>query len=145
MPKKFQMADTKRLVCALVLASALLPISSAFAAGLVPCGGQGEPTCTWNMLMELGKRIINFLLFTIAVPLAALLVAYGGMLMLISGTNPGNVNKGKTIIYQTLISLAIAFLAWLIVNTLLGVLTQGKFGLQTRALPVIISLYNAES
>lgn len=117
----------KLFIFVLILASALLPTSFAFAQGLVPCGGPGQPACTWNHLLQLVRNVINFLLFIIAIPLAVLLVAWGGVLILVSGTNPSNVNKGRTIIYQTLISLAIAFLAWLIVNTLIGVIT-GTFG-----------------
>ncbi len=43
------------------------------AAGLVPCGGGGgEPVCDFNQLMVMANNIIRFLMYSVAVPLAAL-------------------------------------------------------------------------
>jgi hypothetical protein len=39
--------------------------------GLVPCGGTDEPDCTLPCLYVLIHNIINFLLWSIATPLAA--------------------------------------------------------------------------
>jgi hypothetical protein len=98
-----------------------LPIVS-FAAGLVPCGGAGEPVCDFNMLMTLINRLINFILFSLAVPLAAIMFAYAGILLLTSGGNSSQKEKAKKVFTGVAIGLVIAAAAWLIVHVILSIL-----------------------
>ena len=59
----------------------LVPIMVG-AAGLVPCGGAGETSCNFDMFIVLAKNVIDFLIFVLAMPLAAILFAYAGFLLL---------------------------------------------------------------
>lgn len=100
----------------------LVPIVS-FAAGLVPCGGGGtEPDCNFNYLMTLINNIINFILFTLAVPLAAIMFAYAGILLLTSGGNSAQKDKAKKVFTGVAMGLVIAAAAWLIVHVILSIL-----------------------
>ena len=42
-----------------------------YSAGLVPCGGPNEPACDFNQLIVMVNTIIHFLMYIVAVPLAA--------------------------------------------------------------------------
>ena len=106
------------------------------ARGLVPCGGCAvdyaadgscptpEPSCQLCHLFTLLDNIVDFVLFRIILPLATLLLVFGGILFIFSAENPENVKKGRAILTSVVIGLIIIFAAWLIINaffTLMGV------------------------
>ena len=109
--------------------------SSVHAAGLVTCGtgatSDAAINCGFNDFISLVQRIINFLLFVLAVPLAAIAFTYAGWLYLSSaGGNEGNVNKAHEVFKNVVIGLCIALAAWLIVHAVisgLGVSTTYNF------------------
>ena len=68
--------------------------------------------------MILINNIIKFLLFTIATPLAALVICYAGWLFLSSGGNSGKITTAKKILLNVIIGYIIGLAAWLIVNTI---------------------------
>ena len=75
--------------------------------------------CDFNYLMQLVNNVIDFLLFTVATPLAALVFAYTGFLLITSGGDSGKRTKAKTIMKNLLLGYLIALAAWLIINTIL--------------------------
>ena len=86
-------------------------------------GGGGPKTpCTFCDGLIVIKNIINSL-FTIAIPLAVLMIIYGGFRLMIAGGSEDNVKKGREIIKMAVIGLIIALTAWVIVNTVLHFLT----------------------
>lgn len=72
--------------------------------------------------MILINRVVNFVLFGLALPLAAILFAYAGIRMLVSGGSEESRSTAKKIIADTAFGLIIAAAAWLIVNTILTLL-----------------------
>ena len=101
------------------------------SAGLVPCGAKiNDPATPWNEmdpcgfshLMIMINGIIYFLLFNVAIPVAAILFAYAGFMFMTAAGNEGKISKAKEIFGAVLYGLLIAFLAWLIVNTVLTAL-----------------------
>ncbi|MBU0722854.1 hypothetical protein KKH46_01380 [Patescibacteria group bacterium] len=99
-----------------------LPIIAG-ADGLVPCGGElPELPCTYNDLLILVNNVINYLLLNISIPLAAVMFAYAGFLMLTAGGVEGQITKAKQLMWGVLWGLLIAFGAWVIVNTILDAL-----------------------
>jgi len=109
--------------------SFLISAQASFAAGLVPCGGDGNP-CTWCHLFELVKNIIDFAM-KILFPLAAVMIVYGGILMMVSGSSPEKFSSGKKIITSAIIGIAIALLSWLILDTIFKIIApgfEGNFG-----------------
>lgn len=102
-------------------------VSLASAAGLVPCGGEGEPFCTWCHLMQLIKNIIDFMI-KIILPIAAIMIVYGGVIMMIAGGSPEKFNRGKSIVWSAIIGIVIALLAWLVLDTIFKVLTRNRIG-----------------
>jgi len=102
-------------------------------AGLVPCKGTIEDPCTLLKLFELIKNIMNWLMWYGGI-FAALFIAGGGIMMLISRGNPGQISKAKMWITYAVIGLLIVFCAWLIINTIMIVLDYqesifGKWGI----------------
>ncbi len=84
---------------------------------LVPCANN----CEFKDLLTLVNNIINFLLKVIALPIAAIMFAYAGFLLVVSGGASEKRTKAKNIFINVAIGLIIAAAAWLIVHTILVV------------------------
>ena len=54
----------------------ILPLFTQ-AAGLVPCGGPGEPVCTFCHLFVLFNNVIKFVMFDLVPPAAVLMLVVG--------------------------------------------------------------------
>lgn len=93
----------------------------ANAAGLVPCNG---PDCTICSLFVGIKKIVDFLTLDIAMPLAVIILIYGGVMLLTSRGSEEKIKKGKTALGAAMWGLLIVFAAWLIIATILGNLVQ---------------------
>lgn len=94
-----------------------LPLVS-FSAGLIPCDGAD---CDFNKFIELINNVINFLLFRLALPIAAISFAYAGFLLVTSGGSESKKTEAKNIFTGVAIGFIIAVAAWLIVNTILAI------------------------
>jgi len=97
----------------------LISASSVEAAGIVPCGTSTTPDCKLCHLWLLASNVINFITFTLAIPIAILSFVAAGVLFMISGGNENRIGLAKSIFTNTIIGIVIIFLAWLIVDTLL--------------------------
>ena len=92
--------------------------------GLVPCGNTetanvvSDP-CTWEKLVELAQIVINFLIFRIAAPLAAVMFIYAGFLYVTAAGNEGQVKTAHDIFWAVFIGLVAALAAWLMVSFIL--------------------------
>ncbi|HZX50380.1 MAG TPA: hypothetical protein VFE94_04550 [Candidatus Paceibacterota bacterium] len=113
------------LFALLYIASAPLSVD---AQSLVPCGGPGQPPCGLCALFELVHNIITFLLvpsafnggLPIVLALAGLLFAVGGFFMLTSAGNMSNLQRGRTVIFSTVVGLLIVYGSWIFINLLLA-------------------------
>ncbi|MBI2610196.1 TrbC/VirB2 family protein [Candidatus Giovannonibacteria bacterium] len=93
--------------------------SEAYAqAPIVQCGNPGQPMCNLCDLYTGIRRIINFLLVGVAVPLATAAMIWGGIVLVTSGSSDRHT-LGKTILWYTALGFLITLGAWLIVNTIL--------------------------
>ena len=90
--------------------------------GLVPCDGSRENPCDFNAFMALINKVIRFILFALAIPIAAIMFAYAGFLMVTSGGSTEARGKAKKIFTNAAYGLVIAATAWLIVRTILSIL-----------------------
>lgn len=97
--------------------------------GLVPCGnGTNAEDCQFEDLITLAKNVMNFLLFTIAVPVTALSFAWAGWLYLSAAGNEGKVKQAHEIFGYVVLGLALALAAWLIVNAIvIGLGVDSKY------------------
>lgn len=91
---------------------------------LVPCGTTRNPDfCEFSDLYLLFDNVIEFLLFTLAVPVTALMIIYGGMTMIIYASNPAKRSEGVNIIKLALWGILISLGAYVIVKFMLMLLT----------------------
>ena len=101
------------------------------ANSLVPCGQSPGCRCELRHLFVMALRIYNFIVWTIAVPLAGLLIVAGGILIMVSG-GPGAANpvtgsisgtslysKGKSILTGSVAALIFIFGSWLFISIVL--------------------------
>ena len=101
------------LVAALAYAAAVP--SYANAAGLVPCGGPGEPDCNICHFVVLFKSLFDFLVLQVTLPLATVMFILGGIYFLMSGANPQWRVNAKNIIRAAVVGILIVFFSWNIV------------------------------
>src|ERR1035437_2989624 len=128
------MQKTKKSLIYLAIFLLLVMPSLSSAAGLVPCnnspvmnsdGTVATPAipCDFNALMALINTIVKFILFDMAIPIAAIMFAYAGFLMVTAGGEAaGARTKAKSIFTNAIFGLILAVAAWLIVNTILSIL-----------------------
>ena len=99
----------------------MMPVFS-YSAGLVACDGTDAKPCGFNQLMDLVNEVIKFVLFKLAVPIAAIMFAYAGFKMVTSGGSSEARGKAKNIFTNAVLGLAVAAGAWLIIRTILSIL-----------------------
>lgn len=88
-----------------------LSLKKAYA-DFVDCTGAD---CGLNDLVTTAVKIANWLV-GIAGSLALLMFVYGGIMFLISGGNNERVTKGRTILINSVIGLAVILLSFLIIG-----------------------------
>lgn len=117
--------STGRWTTALALLLVLVP-AMALGQGIVPCDGL---KCTPCHLLTLIKNLLEFGIEIIIV-LSAILFAYAGWLYITAGGKPGSTERAKRVFIDVLIGLFLVIAAWLIVETLINVLTDGNISLR---------------
>lgn len=95
--------------------------------GIVTCSGTPECPCTWDKVAEMLQKILNFIVFTIAVPLGTLAIIIGAIVLMTSAGNPGRAAMGKTIIWSAIIGLLLALTTRLIINFILDAIGASRF------------------
>jgi len=91
--------------------------TQALAAGLVPCGGEGEDACELCHFFVMGKNIIDAVLIDIIPPIAILFVIIGGTYFILgSGYDPSLISKAKAMFWSVAIGLLIIYGSWLVIN-----------------------------
>lgn len=94
--------------------------STALAANqskIIPCDGVDCNVCH---VYQLISNVIQFATFSIAAPLAAIILVYGGFKLITSGGNSGEKEKGMGAIWAAVWGIIIVFAAWMIVNVVIG-------------------------
>lgn len=84
---------------------------------IIPCEGNACGICD---IFKLISNVVNFATLKLASPLAGIIMAYGGIMMIISGGNESKRAKGIEAISAAVWGIIIAFGAWVIVNAVIG-------------------------
>lgn len=116
---------SKKIVFFFAFLLAVSP-SMILAQGIVPCGTSATRPCT---ICDFGVLVINFtnfLIYNIAIPLAGLMIVIGGIMIMIGSASEERVRTGKKILTNAIIGVVIVFIAWLLVDTIIKVMT-GSF------------------
>ena len=118
----------KKIYYAVLSVALFLVASNSFAAilPLVQCGNPAPSPytapCTFTDLVAMVGRLVSFALEYIAIPVTAVMVAWGGITMAISAGNENKFGKGKKIVTGAAVGLLISLGAWIIVNSVMGFL-----------------------
>lgn len=115
--KKFVIRNSAFVIVFMIL---IMPAIS-LAEGLVPC--DTSATCDFNALMTLVNTVIHFILFDMVIPIAAIMFAYAGFLLVTAGENTaGARTRAKDIFLNAVLGLILAAGAFLIIRTILSIL-----------------------
>ncbi len=79
--------------------------------------GSTESVCTFQDLLDLGYRVLQFAILVFTPAVVILTCIYGSVLIMTYGYNPKNLEAGKSAIWNAVIGLVITWSAWAIVNT----------------------------
>ncbi len=112
------------IVVSLLLFTIATPVSAQIWNGryTVICNQSGEGPCDFCDAIKVTANIVDFLV-EITLVLAVLMIVYGALMMMISGGNEQRYTGGKSAITNAVIGIAIALGSWLIVNTIIHVLS----------------------
>ena len=91
-------------------------------SGLVPCDNSADYPCDFNALMTLVEKVFDFIFQFMVIPIAAIMMAYAGFELVISGGSTEKRGIAKKVFWNAVIGLAIATVAWLIVKLILTTL-----------------------
>ncbi len=118
-----------------------LPIAAVgqttdFDAGIVrPCekgatlhSGTAEKECTFEDLVILVKRIIDYIFF-FSIPLTAISFSYAGYLYLTAGGNSSKISQANGIFSKVLMGFVVMLSAWLIVKLVASQLLNSNISL----------------
>ncbi len=110
------------------LGVAILVTPVVSRAALVTCGvGDADP-CTFPDFFVLLNTIMEFLVVTVAAPLAVLTIVYGGIIITVYAGNAGKRAKGKEIIQTAVLGFVLVLAAFILVKFIVFSLT-GDVGL----------------
>ena len=98
-----------------------IPVASLADNGLVPCDNV-TTKCDFNQLMTLVNTVIKFILFDLAIPIAAIMFVYAGIKLVFSGGSTEGRDVAKRIFTNAALGLVIAAAGWLIIRTLLSIM-----------------------
>lgn len=117
-----------------------IPFIASAQSTIIPCGfdlnADGKVldtptkvTATWAIgnheecyfldVMTLAQNVVNFLIFKIASPLAAVMFAYAGFLYVTNRGNESQVKQAHEIFLYVFWGLVVAIAAWVTVNYIL--------------------------
>lgn len=88
-------------------------------SGLVVCGNLSGDQCAFSDVINEVQVVLNFLIFRIASPLAAVMFAYAGYLYVTNRGNESQVKEAHDIFWNVFLGLVMALAAWVAVNFIL--------------------------
>ena len=91
---------------------------------IIPCEGNECGVCD---IFKLISNVIKFAAFTVAAPLAGIIMAYGGFKLITAGGNETERSKGTNAIWAAVWGILITFGAYVIVNAIIGGLAGESF------------------
>ncbi|MEK7464547.1 MAG: pilin [Patescibacteria group bacterium] len=89
-------------------------------AGGITCNIKGP--CDFCDAVVVASNIVKFL-FQVSIPIAVIMMVYGAIILMFAAGSEERFATGKKIITSAVIGLSIALVAWVIIGTLLHVLT----------------------
>jgi len=111
-------------ICILVPDTASAQIFDPLIEEACHCPGSAPD---WGCVFQTVQNAMN-LAISLGVVIATLVIAYAGALWVLSPVNPANREKGRTMILNAVIGLAIVLVAWIFVDALMKSVYNDKSG-----------------
>jgi len=108
---------------AFAFAAIALPALAA-AQGLVPCGREGQEECGFRHIIILADTVIDFLMFNIAMPLAAASFAFAGFKFVAARGNTSQIEEARSIFGSVLTGFLIIASAWFVISLITSLLGE---------------------
>lgn len=102
------------------------PTSDNGSTGLVPCDGSDTNPCGFYQFLDLINKVVNYIIVGLVIPISAIMFAYAGFELLTSGGETSKREKAKKIFTDVAIGLIVVMAAFLIVQTVLGIVGYDK-------------------
>jgi len=118
--------------------------TAAKSSGLVQCGNPGQPACTLCSFLELVKNLINFIM-GLAFAFVGLFITWGAFVTMTAGGSEERVKEGRKILTTAIIGLVIMLSAWLILGTVIQILTGSPSKLPWTEIKCVIPALSADS
>jgi|GEM_PF-987458 len=99
----------------------------AYGAGLVPCGGTGEPACQTCHALSLINSVNSWLVGILSIAAAIMFVIAGFKIVTAQG-NPSTIKSAKDMIVNVAIGFTIILAAWLLIDLLMRTLMDDSSG-----------------
>jgi hypothetical protein len=97
----------------------------SFSTGVTPACFQSATNIStaagWCDILQIGSNVIG-LLYSLAIPIAIIMVAAGGFIILTAGGSDGKIKQGKAFIKSAIIGVAIVLGAGIIIGTVINAL-----------------------
>lgn len=125
------------LICLTIALGSVQPLHAwSFGEPLIPTDctgtvGSHEPQSVQQCNLEdIFQFIINisFIIVGLTGSAALLMFTYGGVLFILASGEADKINKAKEVLKAAVIGIAIILLSWIIVNTVIAALTEGRVG-----------------
>lgn len=98
-----------------------------FAAGLVPCGGTGEPACETCHFVQLINSVSGWLVTVLGI-VAAIIIVVAGLYLATSAGNQSAMSTAKKLIINMFIGYVIVLAGFLMINLILrALLTDANY------------------
>lgn len=110
----------KKILLVFVLFVLIMPTIAL--AAIVECGNDINDPCTLSSIEGMILHIIDFIIYDIVPAAAILFLTIGGIILLVSGGNPGLKTLGRNILMATVIGMALVYGALAIINLILTTL-----------------------
>jgi hypothetical protein len=110
----------------LVILSLFFPFVTR-AAGLVPCGGEGEPLCNLCYVFVMIDRIFDFFSLQIVPPISIILVVVSGFMMILSLGGQKWILFARNLLKSVVIATLVFYGAWMVINSSFAIFGVSKW------------------
>lgn len=84
-------------------------------------------SCGWSDFLKLVNSVISFIFKSLVLPIAGIMFAWAGFLLVTSGGSENRKSEAKKIFTNVALGLILAAAAWLIVNTVLYLFSPADY------------------
>ncbi len=105
----------------------MIPLTALAQGGFVPCGGGRDDPCQMCHFIQMGNSIMMWFVVVLIV-LGVFVLAFAGLKLITSGGNTQAKDQAKDMFVNVIVGYLLVLSAWLIVDTLMKVLTNDNIG-----------------